>query len=116
MEKDLEQRTKRFSLAVLKLCSALPTRSRFGHFGQAINSLGHFDWRELSRGEPRGLTVRFSEQDRNRAEGGGGDAVLLELLIESGLADDSARETHSESSELLAIFTAIGKRLGDANP
>ena len=36
----------------------------------------------------------------------------IELLMEAGIgARDSAQDLHKEASELLAIFTAIGKKL-----
>jgi hypothetical protein len=62
MEKDLEQRTKRFGLAVIKFCSSLPR-------------------------------------------------TWLELLIESPIAKEQALSLHQEATELLAIFTSIGKKL-----
>jgi four helix bundle protein len=35
----------------------------------------------------------------------------LELFIEAGVAKSSAADLHKEASELLAIFTAVGKKL-----
>ncbi|MGI9087345.1 MAG: four helix bundle protein [Chthoniobacterales bacterium] len=111
MEKDLEQRTKRFSLSVLKLCSKLP-RDRAAEIlaRQLIRSATSVgaNYREANRAVSRSdFRNKLGTVQKEAAE----TQYWLELLIESGLASASAAAIHAESSELLAIFTAIGKKL-----
>ena len=112
MEKDLEQRTKRFSLAIIKFTAHLP-RTREAdilcrQLLRAATSIGA-NYREANRGVSRADFVnKIGIVQKEASE----TQYWLELLIESGLATKSpAAELSKESSELLAIFTAIGKRL-----
>ena len=111
MEKDLELRTKRFALAVIKFTSSLPSTRELDVLARqlvrAATSIGA-NYREANRGVSRG----FCQQDWNCTKGGRRDPVWLEPLIESNLCPNhAAASLQEESSELLAILTAIGKKL-----
>ena len=112
MEKDLEQRTKRFALALLKLCSSLPHDRASDILARQVirsgTSIGA-NYREANRAVSRAdFRNKIGTIQKEAAE----TQYWLELLIESGLATEPASaEIHAECSELLAIFTAIGKKL-----
>ena len=113
MEKDLELRTKRFALAVIKFTSSLPRHARIGRLGAAVRyalqrqSAPHY--REANRGVSRAdFTNKIGTVQKEAAE----TQYWLELLIESNLCpNQAAASLQEESSELLAIFTSIGKKL-----
>src|SRR5436309_3353584 len=112
MEKDLEQRTKRFSLAIIKFTASLP-RTREGdvlglQLLRAATSIGA-NYREANRGVSRAdFANKIGIVQKEASE----TVYWIELLIESGIiSNDRAKDLHKESSELLAIFTAIGKKL-----
>ncbi len=112
MEKDLEQRTKRFSLSVIKFTSSLPRTREADVLGRQLlrsaTSIGA-NYREANRGVSRAdFANKMGTVQKEASE----TVYWIELLIESGIASEArARELHQESSELLAIFTAIGKKL-----
>lgn len=112
MEKDLEQRTKRFAVAVIRFCAALP-RSREAdvlarQLLRSSTSIGA-NYREANRGVSRPDFVnKIGTVQKEAAE----TQYWFELLIESGTANSAtAAELHREATELLAIFTSIGKKL-----
>ena len=112
MDKDLEQRTKRFGLAVIKFCSSLP-RTREGdvlarQLLRSATSIGA-NYREANRGVSRAdFANKIGTVQKEAAE----TQYWLELLLDSGLAGSgNAQELLKESSELLAIFASIGKKL-----
>ena len=112
MEKDLEQRTKRFSLAVIKFSSSLPrTREIDILIRQLIRSATSIgaNYREANRGVSRAdFANKIGIIQKEAAE----TQYWLELLLDSGLANDHGpQELLQESSELLAIFASIGKKL-----
>lgn len=112
MEKDLEQRTKSFSLAVIKFTASLPrTREADVLCRQLLRSATSIgaNYREANRGVSRAdFANKIGTVQKEASE----TQYWLELLMESGIARQSqATELHVESSELLAIFTAIGKKL-----
>jgi four helix bundle protein len=112
MEKDLEQRTKRFALDILKFASSLPrTREADVLSRQLLRSATSIgaNYREANRAVSRADFVnKIGTVQKEAAE----TQYWLELLIESAVADSApARELHQEASELLAIFTAIGRKL-----
>ncbi len=111
MEKDLERRTKRFSLAVIKFTSSLPRERAADVLARQLlrsaTSIGA-NYREANRGVSRpDFANKIGTVQKESAE----TQYWLELLIESGIAKDRAAALHKEASELLAIFTAIGKKL-----
>ena len=114
VEKDLEIRTKRFALSVIKFVSALPRSRDADILGRQLlrsaTSIGA-NYREASRGVSRpDFANKIGTVEKEAAE----TQYWIELLVESGISGDAlATELHRESSELLAIFTTIGKKLKD---
>jgi four helix bundle protein len=112
MERDLEQRTKHFSLAVIKLTSSVPkTRAADILARQLLRSATSIgaNYREANRGVSRAdFANKIGTVQKEAAE----TQYWLELLIDSGIcANGTTANLHKEASELLAIFTAIGKKL-----
>src|SRR3989442_6434113 len=111
MEKDLERRTKNFALAVIRFTSRLP-RTREAHvLGKQLlrsaTSIGA-NYREANRGVSRAdFTNKIGTVQKEAAE----TQYWLELLMESDIEKQKSVSLHKEASELLAIFTAIGKKL-----
>ena len=112
MKKDLEQRTKKFSLATIKVTAALPRTREADILARQLlrsaTSVGA-NYREANRGVSRAdFANKIGTVQKEASE----TEYWIELLIESGLRDDDrARALLKESSELLAIFSAIGKKL-----
>src|SRR6266480_318304 len=112
MEKDLEHRTKRFALDVINFASTLPRTRDADILGRQLlrsaTSIGA-NYREASRGVSRpDFANKIGTVEKEAAETQYG----FELLIESGISADAvAKDLHKESSELLAIFTTIGRKL-----
>ncbi len=111
MEKDLEDRTKRFGLAVIKYCSTLPRTRAADVLGRQLlrsaTSIGA-NYREANRGVSRADFVnKTGTVQKEAAE----TQYWLELRIESSIAKDQTAVLLQEASELLAIFTSIGKKL-----
>jgi len=112
MKKDLELRTKQFSLAVIRYVSKL-SRSRevdilARQLLRSATSIGA-NYREANRGVSRAdFANKIGIIQKEAAE----TQYWMELLIESGLGvSDSSSSLLRESGELLAIFTSSGKRL-----
>jgi len=112
MEKDLEARTKRFALSVIRFSSSLP-RTREGdvlarQLLRSATSIGA-NYREANRGVSRAdFANKIGTVQKEAAE----TQYWLEVLLDSGLAGSgNAQELLKESSELLAIFASIGKKL-----
>ena len=112
MEKDLELRTKRFALAIIRFAASLPRRREVDVLARQLlrsaTSIGA-NYREANRGVSRAdFANKIGTVQKEAAE----TQYWLELLIESEFAKNADATTLcKESSELLAIFTAIGKRL-----
>jgi four helix bundle protein len=112
MEKDLEQRTKTFALAIIKFVSSLSRTREADVLGRQLlrsaTSVGA-NYREANRGVSRAdFANKIGTVQKEAAE----TQYWLELVIGSGVGDTGgARELLKESSELLAIFTSIGKKL-----
>ena len=111
MEKDLEQRTKRFALSTIKFVAELERTREADVIGRQLlrssTSIGA-NYREANRGVSRpDFAAKIGTVQKEAAE----TQYWLELLIESGIGGPKTNGLHKESSELLAIFTTIGKRL-----
>lgn len=111
MEKDLEERTKRFALSVIRFCSALPRNRESDVLARqllrAATSIGA-NYREANRGVSRAdFSNKIGTVQKEAAE----TQYWLELLIESEIARDKATPLHQEATELVAIFTTIGRKL-----
>src|SRR5436853_2950351 len=111
MEKDLEQRTKRFGLAVIKFCSSLPRTREADVLGRQLlrssTSIGA-NYREANRSVSR---ADFANKIGTVQKVASETQYWLELFSEAKLVKVSPVEPHDESTELLAIFTSIGKQL-----
>src|SRR5947208_17038046 len=112
MEKDLEERTKRFALAVLEFASSLP-RNRAAdvlvkQLLRSATSIGA-NYREANRAVSRAdFANKVGTVQKEAAE----TQYWIELIVESRIGDHSvASNLHKESSELLAIFTTIGRKI-----
>jgi four helix bundle protein len=112
MEKDLEARARKFALNVIGFSSSLP-RTREGdvlacQLLRAATSIGA-NYREANRGVSRAdFANKIGTVQKEAAE----TQYWLELLLDSGLATSrNAQELLNESSELLASFASIGKKL-----
>src|SRR3954470_903653 len=104
MEKDLERRTKGFSLAIIKFTWGLPrTREADVLSRQLLRSATSIgaNYREANRGVSRAdFANKIGIVQKEAAE----TEYWIELLIESAIRDnDEARVLLRESSELLAI-------------
>src|SRR6266404_459870 len=110
MKKDLEQRTKSFALAVIKFSSLLPrTREAEVLSRQLLRSATSIgaNYREANRSVSRAdFANKVGTVQKEAAE----TQYWLELLIESSIAKPSVVDLHQKASELLAIFTSIGKK------
>jgi four helix bundle protein len=112
MEKDLERRTKQFSLLVIKFVSGLPRTRDADIFGRQLlrsaTSIGA-NYREANRGVSRAdFANKIGTVQKEASE----TQYWIELLIESGIAaNPTAKALLKEATELLAIFTAAGRTL-----
>ena len=114
MEKDLERRTKLFAVRVIDFVSSLP-RSMTGdvltrQLLRSATSIGA-NYREANRGVSR---ADFSNKIGTVQKEATETQYWIELLIESKIgSEDIVLALLKESTELLAIFTTIGKRLNE---
>ena len=107
---ELEKRTKRFALRVIKFIASLPRGKAaeiiVAQLVDAATSIGA-NYREANRAESRKDFIhKIALVEKESAE----TQYWLELC-EEGLFGDplECRELLVEATELLAIFTAIGK-------
>lgn len=112
MEKDLERRTKAFALSVIIYCSKLPRERAAEVLAKQLlrsaTAVGA-NYREANRGVSR---ADFRNKTGTVAKEAAETMYWIELLIESGIGDrDDGVPLLTEASELLAIFTSIGKRI-----
>src|SRR5436309_15877540 len=114
MEKDLEHRTKRFALAVIKFTQRLPRTREADVLGKQLlrsaTSIGA-NYREANRGVSRAdFSNKIGTDQKEAAE----TQYWIELLIESKIgSEETVFALLKESTDLLAIFTTIGKRLNE---
>ncbi|MFC2108291.1 four helix bundle protein [Candidatus Bipolaricaulota bacterium] len=107
---DLEERTKKFALQIIRFVSALPKNMVTNVLAHQLlksgTSIGA-NYREASRGESRGDFIhKIAIAEKEAAE----TEYWLELFKEEGIGDaDRLRWLTKESQELLAILTASGK-------
>jgi four helix bundle protein len=109
-EQELKQRTKRFSLRVIKLVGALPKNVEGKAIGNQLvrsgTSVGA-NYRAACRGRSRNEFVAklgIVEEEADES------AFWMELIVESGLMKESLVEPLlREANELVAIITASRK-------
>ena len=108
--RELEKRTKRFAVSIIKLSAKLPNtpegRAIRTQITKAGSSVGA-NYREANRARSKAdfrNKIRISESEANETQ------FWLEVIGELGwLSDDEIKSDYDESSELLALFTSIGK-------
>lgn len=103
MEKDLELRTKRFALGIIKLADALPkTRAAAVLTKQLLRSATSIgaNYREANRGVS---LADFRNKIGTALKEAAETQYWLELLLDSGIGCGSCGELHKEATELLAI-------------
>ena len=112
MDRDLEERTKNFSLMTIQFVSALPRNREADVLARQLlrsaTSIGA-NYREANRAVSRpDFANKIGTVQKEAAE----TQYWLELIIDSGLSKaDRVIALHKECSELLAIFGAISKKL-----
>ncbi len=109
MKKELEARTKRFALEVIKFVADLPKSKAADVLSYQLlksgTSIGA-NYREANRASSRDdfiHKISFCEKEAAETE------YWLELLEESGLAKGGSSALRNEAEELLAIFVSSGR-------
>ena len=132
MEKDLELRTKKFSVQLIRHLSGLPRSlandvisrqllrsgtSVGANYREANRAVSRADFAnkigivQKEASEPSG-TRQPAKQPEGQHRGCSQTQYWIELLQESGIDTSPAIvDLHREASELLAIFTTIGRKL-----
>lgn len=109
--KDLESRTKKFAVRIIRLSTALPNtpegivvRNQLTKCGTSTGA----NYREANRSRSKAdFKNRISICESEASE----TQYWLEIIVEmEWLSWDKAKPAYEECSELLAIFTSIGKK------
>ena len=109
--KDLEKRTRKFAVQIIRLSITLPNspegmvvRNQITKSGTSIGA----NYREANRSRSRAdfkNKIKICESEASETQ------YWLEVIIETGwLTWEKIKPEHEECSELLAIFTSIGKK------
>jgi four helix bundle protein len=109
--KELERRTKRFSVRIIRLSSKLPNtpearvvRNQITKSGTSIGA----NYREANRARSKAdfrNKIDICESESSETQ------YWLEVIVEmEWLSFDQVKYEYEECGELLAIFTSIGKR------
>ena len=110
--KELENRTRKLAVQVIRLSTMLPGTSE-GHvvrnqITKSGTSIGA-NYREANRARSRAdfkNKIKICESEASETQ------YWLEVIVETGwLTRDKIKAEYQECSELLAIFTSIGKTL-----
>jgi four helix bundle protein len=107
---DLEKRTKLFALDVIRFVNGLPQTTVGNTLGKQLLRSGisiGANYREANRAESKADFIhKINIIEKEAAE----TQYWLELMLESETGNkESLTNLQLESSELLAIFTSIGK-------
>ena len=108
--KDLEKRTRKFAVQIIRLSITLPSspegivvRNQITKSGTSIGA----NYREANRSRSRTdfkNKIKICESEASETQ------YWLEIIIETGwLTWEKIKPEYEECSELLAIFTSIGK-------
>jgi four helix bundle protein len=108
--RELEKRTKQFAVRIIKLSAKLPNtpeaRVIKTQMTKAGSSVGA-NYREANRARSKAdfrNKIRICESEANETQ------FWLEVIAEVGwLSLEDIKSDYDESSELLALFTSIGK-------
>ncbi len=109
--KDLEKRTLKFAVQIIRLSTALPNtpeakivRNQLTKCGTSIGA----NYREANRSRSKAdfrNKISICETEASETQ------YWLEVIIEIGWKSyDQVKSEYEECSELLAIFTSIGKK------
>jgi four helix bundle protein len=109
--KELEKRTKRFSVLIIRLSSKLPNtpearvvRNQITKSGTSIGA----NYREANRARSKAdfrNKIDICESESSETQ------YWLEVIVDmEWLSFDQVKYEYKECSELLAIFTSIGKK------
>ena len=108
--KKLEKRTRKFAVSIIRLSSSLPNtpesiviRNQITKSGTSIGA----NYREANRARSRAdfkNKIKICESEASETQ------YWLEVIVEAGwLSWEKVKAEYNECSELLAIFTSIGK-------
>jgi len=108
--KELEKRTRKFAVRIIKLSSKLPNtpeakvvRTQITKAGSSVGA----NYREANRARSKAdfrNKIRICESEANETQ------FWLEVIAEVGwLKWEEIKFEYEESGELLALFTSIGK-------
>jgi len=108
--KDLEKRTRKFAVQIIRLSITLPNSPEGmvvkNQITKAGTSIGA-NYREANRSRSRAdfkSKIKICESEASETQ------YWLEIIIETGwLTWEKIKPEYEECSELLAIFTSIGK-------
>jgi len=109
--KDLEKRTRKFAVKIIRLSITLPNtpegkviRNQITKSGTSVGA----NYREANRSRSRAdfkNKIKICESEVSETQ------YWLEVIVETGwLTWDKVKPEYEECSELLAIFTSIGKK------
>jgi len=109
--KDLEKRTRKFAVQIIRLSITLPNSPEGmvvkNQITKAGTSIGA-NYREANRSRSRAdfkNKIKICESEASETQ------YWLEVIIETGwLTWEKIKPEYEECSELLAIFTSIGKK------
>ena len=110
--KNLEKRTRKFAVRIIRLSTTLPNtpeakviRTQITKAGTSVGA----NYREANRARSKAdfkNKIKICESEASETQ------YWLEVIIEvNWLSWEKVRTDHEECSELLAIFTSIGKGL-----
>jgi four helix bundle protein len=110
--RELEKRTKNFAVTIIRLSTTLPNgiesnviRNQITKSGTSVGA----NYREANRSRSRAdfkNKIRICESEASETQ------YWLDLIVEAGwMSMDRIQQEYDECSELLAIFTSIGKNL-----
>ena len=110
--KRLEKRTREFAVAVIRLSTILPNTSEGrvvrNQFTKAGTSIGA-NYREANRSRSKAdfkSRIKICESEASESQ------YWLEIIVETKwLPWENVKPVYEECSELLAIYTSIGKGL-----
>ena len=108
--KKLEERTRKFAVSIIRLSTSLPNttesmvvRNQIAKSGTSIGA----NYREANRARSRAdfnNKIKICESEASETQ------YWLEVIVEAGwLSREQVKSDYNECSELLAIFTTIGK-------
>ena len=109
--KELERRTRKFAVSIIRLSSALPNTPEGMAVRNQITKAGTYigaNYREANRARSK---ADFRNKIKICESEGSETQYWLEVIVDvKWLPWEKIKPEYDECSELLAIFTSIGKR------